>query len=212
MKNLILTTAFLICALFSMAQKPAFMQAMGKTLAQYATAGSPADFQQLANRFSVIAKAEPTEWLPLYYEAHCYILMSFMDADPVKKDNYLDQVEPLLDQLLELQPDEAEVYALQSFYYTGRLVVNPVERAQKYGALSGQAVGKALALEPQNPRARYLSIQMGIGTARYMGGDVSAYCDQAKQLLADWDNYERKSPIHPNWGKQQVAGIVQSCE
>ncbi|RKD91560.1 hypothetical protein [Mangrovibacterium diazotrophicum] len=212
MKKLIISSVLLLMCVIAMAQKPAYMQAMGKTLSQYATAHSPADFQQIANKFAVIAKAEPEEWLPVYYEAQSYILMSFTESEPAKKDPYLDEAEKLVNQLIEMVPEESEVYALQSFYYTGRLVVNPMERSQKYGPLSGQANGKALSLDPKNPRARYLNVQMEIGRARFMGGDVSAYCDQAKQLLADWDSYKPKSPIHPNWGKEQVVGLVKSCE
>jgi hypothetical protein len=45
-----------------------------------------------------------------------------------------------------------------------------------------------------------------------MGQDPKSFCPQAKELLAAWDNYQLKSPIHPNWGKEQVEGIVKSCE
>ena len=212
MKKLIISFAFLFLCVITIAQKSAYMQAMGKTLSQYSSAHSPADFQQIANKFAVIAKAESEEWLPVYYEAQSYILMSFTESDAAKKDPYLDEAEKLVDQLIKMAPEEPEVYVLQSFYYTGRLVVNPMERSQKFSALSNQATGKALALDPKNPRARYLNIQMEIGKARYMGGDVSAYCEEAKQLLADWDNYEPKSPIHPSWGKEQLGGLVKSCE
>ena len=196
-----------------MAQKPEFMQSMGETLGQYASCRTVADFQALGNKFQMIANVEKTEWLPLYYHAHCCILMSFIEPkDAVKKDSYLDEAEKSIAKLVNLAPNESEIYALQSFYFTARLVVNPMERGQKYSALSGQAIGKALALDPTNPRARLIKIQGDMGSASFFGQDPKSFCPQAKELLAGWDQFRPKSPIHPNWGKDQAEGIVKGCQ
>ena len=212
MKKIILSIAVVLISLVSMAQKPEYYQIMGETLGQFATVQSVADMQALGNKFEVIANAEKTEWLPLYYHAHCYILMSFMEQDATKKDSYLDVAEKSVTKLIEMAPGEAEVYVLQAFYLTGRLVVNPMERGQQYSGLAGQATGKALAIDPTNPRAKMMKIQMDMGSAPYMGLDPKSFCLQAKELLASWDNFKPKSPIHPRWGKDQVAGIVKGCE
>lgn len=111
-----------------------------------------------------------------------------------------------------MAPAEAEVYVLQAFYYTARLVVNPMERGQEYSGLSARAVGKALSLDASNPRAKLIKLQGDIGAAPYMGLDPKSFCPQAKELLADWDNFKPKSPIHPSWGKDQVEGIVKGCQ
>jgi hypothetical protein len=111
-----------------------------------------------------------------------------------------------------MAPGEAEVYVLQAFYFTGRLVVNPMERGQEFSQLSGKATGKALALDPTNPRAKFMKIQMDMGSAPYMGLDAKSFCPQARELLASWDNFKLKSPLYPNWGKDQVEGIVKGCQ
>ena len=213
MKKILLSIAILLVSIVSMAQKPEFLQTMGETLGQFAACKNVADFQALGNKFQMIANVEKNEWLPLYYHAHCYILMSFIEqGDAAKKDSYLDIAEKSITKLIELAPNESEVYALQSFYYVGRLVVNPVERGKKFSALSGQAVGKSLALDPANPRAKMIKLQGDIGAAPYMGLDPKSFCPQAKELLASWDNFKLKSPIHPRWGKDQVEGIVKGCQ
>ena len=213
MKKIILSIAVVLFSIVSMAQKPEFMQTMGETLGQFATCKNLADFQALGNKFQMIANVEKSEWLPLYYQAHCYIIMSFMEpTDATKKDSYLDVAEKTIAKLIEMVPNESEVYALQSFYYVGRLVVNPMERGQQFSGLSGQAVGKALALDPANPRAKMIKLQGDIGSAPYMGLDPKSLCPQAKELLASWDNFKPKSPIHPSWGKDQVEGIVKGCQ
>jgi len=213
MKKIILSLAVLFVSFASMAQKSEFIQTMGETLGQFSTCKNVADFQALGNKFEMIANVEKTEWLPLYYQSYCYIIMSFIEpSDAAKKDSYLDVAEKSLSKLIEMAPAEAEVYALKAFYLTGRLVVNPMERGQEYSGLSGQAVSKALALDPSNPRAKMMKLQGDIGSAPYMGLDPKSFCPQAKTLLAEWDNFKPKSPIHPAWGKDQVEVIVKGCQ
>lgn len=213
MKKTILSIAILLTTLTGMSQSKEFAGAMGEALSQYANCKTINDFQTLGNRFSLIANAEKTEWLPFYYHAHCYILMSFMEpSDVVKKDSYLDVAEKSIDKMIALVPNEAEAFALQSFYYTARLVVNPMERGQEYSMLSGQAVGKALLIDPNNPRAKVIKLQNDMGSAQFFGKDPKEYCPQASELLANWDNYKLKSLLYPAWGKSQVEGIVAGCK
>jgi hypothetical protein len=213
MKKIILSIAVVFLAMFSQAGSPEFMKVMGETLGQYQYCKNVEDFQSLANKFERIANAEEGEWLPLYYHAHCNILMSFMEpADSKKKDEYLDAAEKSIEKIIVMAPGEAEVFALQGFLYTGRLVVNPMERGQKYSMLSGQSLGKALAMEPGNPRASVLKLQNEMGTAQFYGNDPAVYCSQAFELLARWDNFKPKSPIYPAWGKDQVEQLVEGCK
>jgi len=81
MKKVILSIAVVLVSLASMAQKSEFNKTMGETLGQFATCKNVADFQALGNKFQMIANVEKGEWLPLYYHAHCYILMSFFDCE-----------------------------------------------------------------------------------------------------------------------------------
>ena len=213
MKNNILSIAIIFLALTGKSQSKEFTGAMGEALGQYATCKSVADFQALGNRFGLIANAEKAEWLPLYYQAHCYIIMSFMEpTDAAKKDNYLDVAEKSVTKMIELAPQESEVYALQSLFYSARLVVNPMERGQKYGALSAQAVGKALGLDSNNPRAKFIKLRNDMGTAQFFGKDPKEFGPQASELFASWDNYKVKSPLYPSWGKDQVAEIINECK
>jgi len=213
MKKFTLIIAVVLVGFVSKAQKPEYYQTMGETLGQFANCQSVDDFQALGNKFEMIANVEKSEWLPLYYHAQCYILMSFVEqGDGAKKDSYLDVAEKSINKLLEMAPGEAEVFVLQAFYLTGRLVVNPMERGQEYSGLVGQANGKALAIDPANPRAKLMKIQMDMGAAPYMGQDPKSFCPQAKELLAGWDNFKPKSSLHPNWGKDQLEGIVKGCQ
>lgn len=51
-----------------------------------------------------------------------------------------------------------------------------------------------------------------MGSAQFFGRDAKEYCPDAEELLASWDTYKVKSPLYPNWGKDQVATIVNECK
>ena len=212
MKKVVLLLTAVSLVFTSMAGGHDFQQVMGKTLAGYADCKTIEDYHGLASKFERIANAEKDEWLPMYYHAHCYIIMSFMEeSDAVKKDEYLDVAETSVDKIMTMKPEESEVFALKAFMLTARLVVDPQTRGQEYSFLSGNAVGTALSLNPENPRANYINISNEIGAARFFGNDISQFCDQAKELLEKWDDYKPTSTIHPNWGKNLVRDIVESC-
>lgn len=212
MKTILFSFIFALVSLSGFSQSNEYYQAMGESLGGYANCKTGDDFRALGNQFERIAQAETNQWLPLYYHANCNIIAAFIEADPTKKDAILDVAEKSMNRMIELAPNEAEVNALHAMFYTARLVVNPMERGQKYGMLSGQAVGKAMAIDATNPRARLISLQNEMGTAQFYGKDTKVYCDKARQLLESWDNYTPKSQLYPNWGKDQAAGIVESCK
>jgi hypothetical protein len=213
MKTTILSLAILFSTLTSMSQSKEYYAAMGEALGQYANCKTINDFQVLGNKFALIANTEKNEWLPLYYHAHCYILMSFMEpADAAKKDAYIDIAEQSVDKMIGLAPKDSEAYVLQSMMYSARLLVNPMERGQEYSMLSAQAVGKALGLDAGNPRAKFMKLSNDMGSARFFGKDPKEFCPAASELLAGWDNYKVKSPLYPSWGKTQVAEIVAGCK
>jgi hypothetical protein len=210
------TTLFVFAMLIAtvlMGGDEKYYQKMGETLSGFTACSSEEDFQNLANKFHVIANVEKEEWLPLYYEAQCYVMIGFMESlSAEEKDSYLDKASSIIDQMNEMAPHEAEIKVLEALYLTGILVVNPPQRAMNTTPLIHAAIGEALAMEPNNPRAIFLRISNEMGTASYFGEDTAPYCAQARELLQNWDSYTLKSPIHPNWGKEDVQGIVKGCE
>lgn len=213
MKKLTVIFTLLLIAALAHGQNEQYLTKMGENLQMYASCTTVADYQDLANRFRVIANVEKEEWLPLYYEAHCYILMSFTEHDELeKRDIYLESASTIIDKMTELAPNEAEVAVMTAFYHTGYLVINPPQRAMSTSPLIHAAIGRALAIEPDNPRAVFLRISNEMGTASFFGEDTTPYCEKARQLLEKWESYELKSPIHPNWGLSEVQGILQGCK
>lgn len=212
MKKTTLFISAMLIATLVMGGNEKYYQKMGETLGEFSTCTNVEDYQNLANKFRIIANVEANEWLPLYYEAHCYILISFRGGlSAEEKDSYLDKAATILETMEELAPDEAEIKVLEAFYLTGSMLVNPPQRSMGTSPRIYSILGNALAIEPNNPRALFLKLSNEMGTASYFGGDMGPFCEQAAELLQNWDNYKLKSPIHPSWGKSETEGIVNSC-
>ena len=212
MKKTILFTAAILMATLLTAGNEKYYENMGKTLAGFSGARSVEDFQELANKFLIIAGVEKDQWLPRYYEAYCYLLMTYVRGVTAEnKDLYLDRAEPVMEELMKMAPQDPEVITLQAFWYTCRLVIDPPARSMSMQPLIAQSLGRALAIHPGHPRALFMKISNEMGTAAFFGRDTAPYCEQARELLASWDNYELPSPIHPAWGRSEVEGIVSRC-
>lgn len=213
MKQTLLLVTFLIVGCIAFAGGPEYEKAMLQALEKFEKCQTAPDFREAANQFDRISNVAKDEWLPAYYRAHCFIIMSFVDkVDAAAKDAYLDEAEKSIEKMLELAPDESEAHALQGFYYSGRLVVDPETRGMKFGMLSGQAVGKALKLDPNNPRAQYMQIQNEMGKAQFFGKDISELCEQAKVSHDRFDEYQVASNIHPHWGKSELKKLSDACK
>ena len=190
-----------------------YQKAMTSALADFQKCETIEDFTNVANQFQRIANAEKQEWLPLYYHAQSYILISFMSKESAdQKDAILDLAQNSIDAMLAINAEESEIYALQSFLHTARLVVDPMSRGQSMMAASGKAIGKSLELNPSNPRAHYLLLSNEIGMAQFFGKEVSDYCPRINTLYKNWDSMNNGTEFYPTWGKKQLAEYLGNCE
>ncbi len=201
-----------VIAQFGFAQKSAYYRSLCDILPGYSNCKTGEDFRNLGDKFAGLASSDTTEWLADYYYAHCYIVSSFLEpAGSAVKDKALDKIEKPVARITRLVPDEAEAWALLGMYYSARLVVKPEERGYTCLGLSNKALEKAQSLDPQNPRVKLIMLRNEMGATEYFGGAVKQYCAEAQTLLNEWDNYKVTSPVHPKWGKSQVAEIVSGC-
>lgn len=207
----ILTVFALLFSISLMANDSAYDEAMAKSLSEFEKASTIADLQNTANSFARISKLAPDDWLSPYYESQCYVLISFREKEKAKKDEYLDKAQKILNPLLNSQATNSEVFALQSLLYTARLTVDPMTRGQEYMALSGGAYQRSLALNPTNPRALYLQLSNEVGMAQFFGEDVGSYCERIQVLYANWEEYNAVDKFHPDWGIDQLEGLLQNC-
>ena len=216
MKTQMLIILTLLLALASVPVKSAnsaYVKKMKSTLDQMYDAKTVQEYMSVANTFSVIANVETDEWLPLYYHANTYVNLIYIDqnADNDKKEEYLKIARTSVEKLLESHPDEVEVQVLDGWYWISRIGLKPMIYGMIYMGNYNSAIERALKIEPDNPRAIFLHLSNKIGKAEWFGNDISEYCVDVNYLNDYWDEYERKTELHPIWGREGIQSQVAKC-
>ena len=201
MKTL-LTLIFSLAVLTTNAQDKNYQEAMASAIEKMESSETVSNFQQAANTFERISMTETDEWLPLYYAAYSFIVMSYMDKDMDKKDPYLDKAQQFLDKAFKIAPNESELFALQAFLYPGRITVDPMNRGMEYMPKMNAALDKAIKLNPENPRSYYLRAITLLNMPEQFGGGAEVARPVFEKAKEKFDQFEPESPIHPDWGKE----------
>jgi len=213
MKNLFVILILSISFFSLNAQNDAYHEAMKDAIHTLHNAKNGAELMTVKNKFERIAQMKSDDWLPLYYLGMANVYLSFHNSE--NKDELADVALSIVEKASKLATDhvdQAEIFALQGLVYVAKLLVDPMSRGQKYGMLSNQSYGKSLALDSNNPRAKLLQIESGMGAAQFLKQDIQPFYTQAKELLTKWDDFSIKSDIHPNWGKSRVQNLAAQAK
>jgi hypothetical protein len=210
MKNKI-TIAFLLFATFVMADDQKYIQTMSKNIEALYSAHTAEQYQNVINTFDRIGNAEKTKWEPYYYSAFGYLMIANMETDLTKKDQWLDQASVAISKASAINSNESEIVSLDGFTQMLRVTVDPASRGQKYSGQATALFSKALALNPENPRALSLMAQMQIGTARFFKSPTTEGCATAAKAQEKFKTYHSQNPIAPIWGKEMTDKLVGAC-
>ena len=197
----------------AMAGGDGYQKAMENALTQMREAEGMEDLQNVANQFSRIASAETDEWLPLYYAGLTHVYMSFqngLEAD--QRDEILEQALELADKADGLSHENAEIMVLQGYITMAKLSVNPAIRGMLLTGKVNSQFGKAMEMDPQNPRAMVMLARMKYGTAQFFNSSTEESCALAEQSL-DLFNAEAQNErgIMPSWGKRTAESMMKNC-
>lgn len=212
MKKMFIAFLSLAIAAGGFAQSEKFTNAMTSALAQWDSAKTADDMLSISATFERIADAEKTQWLPYYYASLSQVLYAFMKNDMPNNDALAGKAETLLIKADGLQPDNSEISCIKSMIATLRMLVNPQQRWQQYGAVIQQELDNAKKQDPANPRPYYLQGQNLRNTPEQFGGG----CNSAKPLLEEaikkYEAFKPASGIAPSWGKLQTEQVLASCK
>lgn len=226
MKNALLVLALAACSFSATAQPSAaktpaaataapagYTDMMAATITELNSTGDPAKLLEIASKFERAAAAAPTDWMPPYYQAYSRLMACFTSKEEGDvKDKYLDQAETALAQARKLGGDESELLALQGYIYQGRLMLDPMNRAQVYAGRAMEAASKAKALNPANPRA-YLVLGNNLYFMPEMyGGGKAAAKPLFEESKARFAAFKPANALAPNWGERQLLGRLKSYE
>jgi len=210
MKNKI-TIAFLLFATSLLADDQKYIQTMTQNIELLYSARTAEQYQHTINAFDRIGNAEKTKWEPYYYSAFGYLMIANMETDVAKKDQWLDHASAAISKASAINSNESEIVSLDGFTQMLRVTVDPASRGQKYSSQATALFSKAIALNPENPRALALMAQMQIGTARFFKSPTKEGCATATKAQEKFKTYHSTNPIAPIWGKEMTDGLVSAC-
>jgi tetratricopeptide (TPR) repeat protein len=169
------------------------------------------DFQNVANHFERIAGVEKDEWLPGYYAAYCYVVLSFKEQDQGMKEKLLSKSENLINQILEIKPDESEIYALQGMLFQSFIMADPQNNAPTYSAKANRSFDKSIELNSDNPRPYYLKGMNLMYTPEAYGGGMKTACPLMAKADELFSKFEKENDLMPDWGKEYNAQLLEKC-
>ena len=210
MKTTLISLIMLLSIQIAQANK--YEKIMLEAIESLYRADSISQYQEVINKFERIAAKEADKWEPLYYAGFGYVMMANKSKEASAKDKYLDLAIEKVNKGLKLAPLESELLALEGFAHMIRVTVDPAVRGQQYAPLSMQSFGKALAHNPDNPRALYLMGQMEYGTAQFFGSDTGEACSKLKAAVEKFNTYTSDNPLAPTWGKKGALASAGRCE
>jgi hypothetical protein len=186
-----------------------FVKAMQETLVQFGKAKTPTEMQAVANRFEMIGKNAPKEWLPNYYAAFCYTLLSFMETETEKRDKLVEKAETLIN---NLGTENDEIFVMRAMVAQANLAIDGQSRWQKQGAIFSENLEKAEKLNPENPRIYYLKGNNLFYMPEAFGGGAKTACPEWQKAKTRFETFKPQSDIYPNWGKEQNDEYLKNCK
>jgi hypothetical protein len=188
-----------------------YLEAMQKSIQSVYSAKSVAELQGTINGLERIAAAEKVKWEPYYYTSFAYIMMSNFEQESAKKDLYLDQANASIEKAAAIDANESEIVALVGFIHMMRVAIDPAARGAQYSSMAMQAFGRALTLNPENPRALALTAQMQHGTAKFFASPLTEACGTLNTALQKFESYRSDNPLAPQWGREMAQRLKKEC-
>jgi tetratricopeptide (TPR) repeat protein len=208
-------TSLLVClvSISVFANDAKYYEQMGKQIQAMYTAKTIDEYQAAVNSLDRIAAAEKTKWEPYYYSAFGNIMIAIREKESSKKDSYLDLALSSIEKGKAIAPAESELMALEGFVHTIRLTVDPATRGPQYSGLAMQTFGKALGMNPNNPRAMSMMAQMQLGTAKFFNQSPTEACETGKKALEIFNTTPpAENKLAPMWGREMAEAFVKACK
>jgi hypothetical protein len=209
----------MLFALFSLAvvtqgfaQSEKFTKAMTTNIALFDSAKTADEMLAASAAFERIGDAEKTQWLPYYYASLSEVIYAFMKGDMSNNDAYAGKAEQLLTKAEAMQPNNSEISVIKAMIATLRMLVNPQQRWQQYGAVIQQEIDNAKKQDPANPRPYYLQGQNLRNTPEQFGGGCSTAKPLLEEAMKKFEAFKPASGISPNWGKDQTEKVLAGCK
>jgi hypothetical protein len=139
-------------------------------------------------------------------------MSGFAIKDKNKLTLQLDKAQQLLDHATSISPNNPEIMVMQAMLYTVWVAYDGATYGMKYGQKVSEIYAKAMAIDKSNPRVALCKGEWDMGNARYFGKDTAPFCKEYERALTLFETYEPATALHPSWGKERAAQLVEECK
>jgi hypothetical protein len=216
MKTLRITTVVSLLMLFSVAginaQSP-YEKGMKAALEQLFSAdGGKENWQNAANKFERIANVEKDKWQPSYYAALAYAWMATKEETLTLQDEKMNRARKFVEAGLEISPDNVELITMQGYTDMLSIAFDPGTRGQTLSTRVFQTFGKAIQMDPNNPRARLFMAQMQDGTENFFGQGHEGSCQTLTKAVENYTLQKDNGDFSPTWGQGSAEQMLKNCQ
>ena len=210
MKRIIVFAAALFALTAASAQSEKYLKAMQDNVSTLDGLHTVQGWTEAGNNFQRIADAEKNQWLPFYYVALSNVMAGYMQGtvngnpNPSVTDPLADRAEVALNKAEELNANNSELFVVRKMIATLRMTADPMNRWQTYGPQAAEALQRAKALNPENPRVYMLEGQDKFYTPEQFGGSKAEAKTLFEESVKKFESFKPESSIHPQWGISQV--------
>ncbi|MEW7278373.1 hypothetical protein ABW636_07240 [Aquimarina sp. 2201CG1-2-11] len=162
--------------------------------------------------FERIAKAEEENWLPYYYAAQIHIITTFGIKNAEEIESRLKKAQEYLNEAKTLSKENAEILIMEALLNTAYVAYNPSVYGMTLSTKVEELYQKAKVLEPENPRAILYHAEWKMGSAKFFGQDVKAFCPEVEKAILYFEKETNNIPFYPKWGKNQIGRVQQNCK
>lgn len=155
-----------------------------------------------------IASVETDNWIPRYYQALIACTYSFQTQDIQQKKALLQITNKLIPEDKPLL--NAEWYILKATALTSELTIDPMNNAVRLSPLIIVNYEKAIALEPNNPRAISGLAIFQIRSKNFSGGNTDQDYKNLQKALSLFQTEKNTILFYPSWGKEQTEKMLKN--
>lgn len=211
MKTIAIIITFVIFSAPVWANNKELQQALEGSLLKLHTAETLDEARETVNMLERISLAAPDMWQGHYHYAYGIIMLSFREEGTETKDQLLDKAEAAIQKGTDAEGDAAELLTLQAFVYQARISVDG-SRAMQYSENARNTLARALAENPDNPRALFLNGQNIFHTPKAFGGGSDNALPWFEKSVENFKSSTSASAIDPSWGEQAAQAMLQQCK
>ena len=183
------------------------LRAAQKTLQSGMDTWDPDKFLAARDQFLglLVMQKEPVPLYSYYVGLADFRLATYYLASgkTVEAGRFASEGQQYLEKATQADPKFAEALALYGYLIGIELALHP-DRAMELGMKSIEFLNRGLALEPGNPRIRYLNGSYLMYVPEAYGGGADRAVESLSMAVALFEKETVTDPLRPSWGKDEA--------